>query len=161
MHHHAADNGGPDRVQLVLEGGDDAEVAAAAADGPEEIGMLGRAGVNRVAVREDEIGAEQVVDRHAVTPAEPPEAAAQRESGDAGVTDRASRRCEPERLRGFVEVRPARARFGSRGALHRIDLHGLHLSEVDHDAVVTRRLAGHVVTTAPHGNRHVAVRAPS
>ena len=67
MDHEAADDHRPDRVQPVLERGDDAEVAAAAADGPEEIGVLGGARVDELAVGEHDVGAQQVVDRHPET----------------------------------------------------------------------------------------------
>ena len=54
-----------DRVQLELEAGDHAEVAAAAADRPEQVGVLVGAGAHRLAVGGHDVGGEQVVDGHA------------------------------------------------------------------------------------------------
>ena len=55
-----------DLVQPVLEGDDDAEVAGAAAQAPEEIRVLGLGGGDEPPVGRDEVHGEQVVDRQAV-----------------------------------------------------------------------------------------------
>ena len=57
---------GADRVAAEQERRHDAEVAAAAADRPEEVGVLLRARRDEPAVREHHVHAEQVVDREAV-----------------------------------------------------------------------------------------------
>ena len=54
------------RMQLELEGGGDAEVAAAAAQRPEEVRMRLAVGGDELAIGGDEVDGEQVVDRHAV-----------------------------------------------------------------------------------------------
>jgi hypothetical protein len=59
-------------VQPELEPGDDAEVAAAAAQAPVQVGMLHRAG-------------DDVVAGHAALAGQPAHAAAQRQAADAGV----------------------------------------------------------------------------
>ena len=51
-----------DRVQLELEGGDDPEVAAAAAERPEQVRVLVVLAVTDLAVGGDHLGREQVVD---------------------------------------------------------------------------------------------------
>ena len=53
---------GPDRVQPELKAGDDAEVAAGAADGPEEVRVLRRAGGPHLPVGGDDVDREEVVD---------------------------------------------------------------------------------------------------
>ena len=155
--HEAAGDHRPDRVQPVLERGDDAEVAGAAADGPEEVGVLGGARVDELAVGEHDVDAQQVVDRHPEAAAEPAEAAAEREAGDTGIADRAAGRREAERLRLAVELSPAQARFRARGAGDGVDPEALHLGEIDDDPVVARRLARDVVGAAAHGNRQPLV----
>ena len=113
-HHHRAD-----RVRLELERGDDAEVAAGAAHGPEEVLVLGRARPAQLAVGGDDVDREQVVDREAVLAAQVADAAVQRQAGDARRRDDAARDGEPEQLRLAVAVapesrRPARAPSASR-----------------------------------------------
>ena len=79
-----------DRVDLVqgeLEGGDHAEVAAAAADGPEQVRVLTGRGPPHPAVGGDHLGRDQVVDAEPVFAGQPAHAAAQREPGHAGVAD--------------------------------------------------------------------------
>ena len=64
----------PDRMQAILERRDDAEVTAAAAHSPEQIGVLVLAGGDQLAIRGDEVDGEQVVDRRPVLahrPADP------------------------------------------------------------------------------------------
>jgi hypothetical protein len=68
---HAAQHDRADRVQLELEGGDDAEVATAAAQRPEEVLVLGRACPEEAAIGGDDIGGEQVVAGEAVLGLQP------------------------------------------------------------------------------------------
>ena len=87
-----------DLVQPEEEGGDDAEVAAAAPDRPVEVGVLVRGGTDRLAACEHDVGLEQVVDREAALAGQMPEAATQRETTDAGGRD------DPARCRQAVLV---------------------------------------------------------
>src|SRR5204863_9189807 len=73
-----------DRMEGELERRDDAEVAAAAAQRPEQLGLLARRRRAHRAVGHDDARAQQVVDRHAVQARQPAEAAAEREAGYAG-----------------------------------------------------------------------------
>ena len=66
-----------DLMELVLEGGDDAKVATAPTDTPEEVWMLGVPGNPDLAVGGDEIHREQVVACQAICVPQPAEAAAQ------------------------------------------------------------------------------------
>ena len=73
MHDQSADDQRPDRMQPVLERRDDAEIAAAAAERPEQIGMSRRAGAHQLAVwRARRRRAMQVVHRHADVPSSQP-----------------------------------------------------------------------------------------
>jgi hypothetical protein len=56
-------------VQAQLEGGDDAEVAAAAAQRPEQVGVLVGRGADSAAVGQHHLGGDEVVDGHAVAAA--------------------------------------------------------------------------------------------
>ena len=76
------------RVQAVREGRRDAEVAAAAAQRPEEV-RVGRLGhFAHLAGGVDELDGQQVVGGQAVLGHQPAEAAAERQPGDSGRGDR-------------------------------------------------------------------------
>jgi hypothetical protein len=54
-----------DGMELVLEGGHDTKVPAAAPHAPEQVGVLGGAGGEALAVRRDEIDGAEVIGGHA------------------------------------------------------------------------------------------------
>ena len=112
--HHRAD-----RMQPELERGHDAEVAAAAAQAPEQLGVLVLAGVHELAVGGDDVGGEQVVAGQAELAHQPADAAAEREPGDPGGGHEPAGDGEPEGLRLVVEVRPRAAALGDGGAARR------------------------------------------
>jgi len=70
-------------MRLELEGGDDAEVAAGAAYGPEQILVLGRACTTKLTVGGDDVDREQVVDRQSVLPTQMSGATVEGQAGDA------------------------------------------------------------------------------
>ena len=74
-----------ERVEPELEPGGDPEVRAGASEPPEELGMLVLGRAHDPAVGHDQLDREQVVDREAVLPLQPPHPAAEREPGDARV----------------------------------------------------------------------------
>jgi hypothetical protein len=98
-------------VRLKLERRDDAEVAARAADRPEEILVLGRARTAELAVRGDDVDREEAVDREPVLAAQMSHAAVQRQAGDARRRDDAPGHREAEQLRLAVRVAPRGARL--------------------------------------------------
>ena len=71
-------------VELEIEDGDDAEIAAAAAQRPEQVRVLRRARAQQLAVGRDHVGETQIVDCQAEPPGDPAEAAAKRQAGDSG-----------------------------------------------------------------------------
>ena len=82
---HAANDRG-DRVQPVLEAGGHPEVAATAADRPEQVRVVVGVGPQQLAVGGDEVGGQQVVDGQAVLADQVADAAAE---GDPADADRA------------------------------------------------------------------------
>ncbi len=68
--------------QAVLEPGRDAEVAAAAADRPEQVRVDARVDTEHLAIGGDDLGGEQVVDREAVLADEVADAAAERDPAE-------------------------------------------------------------------------------
>ena len=151
----------PDRVQAVLERGDDAEVAAAAADAPEQIGVVVLAGGDELALRSHDVHGEEVVDRRAVLAHQPADPAAERQARDPGVGDDAADGGEPEELRLAVELAPQHARLGARRPRCRVDSNALHRRQVDHEPAVAERVAADSVATGAHARRADRARARS
>ena len=149
----AAQHVGADRVEPELEAGDDAEVAAAASERPEEVGVLGCAGANHLAGRGHDLGGLEVVNGHAVLAAEPAEAAAERQAGNAGGGVDAKRRGEAVDLGRGVEVRKRGAALDGDAASAGSTRSGLHPGKVDYHAVIADGIAGDVVSAAADGEQ--------
>ena len=81
---------GPDRVELVFETGSNPEVAAAAAKGPEEVGLFLLASPQDLAAGCDELDGPQIIERQAVLAHQPAQPAAKSEPGDARGRDHAA-----------------------------------------------------------------------
>ena len=137
-------------LQPELQPGGDAEVAAAAADRPEEVRVAGGVGEDDPAVRGDQLGREQVVDREPVLADEEAHSAAQRDAADADRAGVPETGREPV-LRGRHRVL-ARGQTGlrPRRALAVVDGERPHLGQVDHDAPVGHAVAGRAVAAAAH-----------
>ena len=109
MHDEARQDLRTHRMEPELEGGDDAEIAAAAAQSPKEVRVLGVAGAHKLPVGGDDVGRDEIVDRQSEFARGPAEAAAERQAGDAGRRVDAGRRRKAEFLRLAVEVGERRA----------------------------------------------------
>jgi hypothetical protein len=91
-------------MQLELEGGHDTEIAAAAAQCPEQVLVFLITGVNQLGVGSDDVGGNEIVDGQAELARGPAEAAAEREAGNPCGRVDAKRRGEREALGLFVEI---------------------------------------------------------
>ena len=129
---------GVHRVHLEQERGDDAEVAAAAANGPEQVGVLLGIGGHEPAVGQHHVHFEDVVDGEAAFAGEMTEPAAQRQPADAGGRDDAGRHGIAERVRRVIDIAPRAAAFDAHGLRDRVDANALHPRQLDHQAVVAR-----------------------
>jgi hypothetical protein len=69
-----------DRVQLELKACNYAKIAAAAAQRPKQIGMLGLTGMNQSAFRSYDVRRHQIVNAEAVAATQPTDAASEREA---------------------------------------------------------------------------------
>src|SRR3954452_21795216 len=92
-------------MELELEGGHDAEIAAATPQCPEQVLVLLLARANELGVSRDDVGRDQIVDGQSELAGGPAETATERKAGDTGRRVDAERRDEPEPLRLLVEVR--------------------------------------------------------
>ena len=144
-------------MESELEAGDHAEVAAAAPERPEEVGVLGRTGAHHLTGRGHDLGGLEIVHGHAVLAAEPAEAPAERQSGDAGGGVDTDRRGEPVGLGGGVEVRERGTALDGGAAPGGVHARGRHLREVDHEPVVAQGVAGDVVAATADGEYEPAV----
>jgi hypothetical protein len=126
-----------DAVELELR--DDSEVAAPAAEAPEQVGVLVLARLEELAVGSHDIHRNELIDREPVLAHDPADPTAERQACDARVRDDAGRNREAERLRLPVELAEQYAGLHPRRALLRIDAHALHRREVDHQRVVGDR----------------------
>ena len=68
---HASQDRRADSVELIVKGGDDAEIAAAAAKAPEEVLILLGAGRQEAANGGDHISREEIIDGKAVLAGQP------------------------------------------------------------------------------------------
>ena len=157
MQHQSGDHLGPVRLRVELECRDHAEVAAAAADRPEQIGVLLDAGPAHLAVGGDDLDRAQVVGGETMAPAYPAEAAAEREPGDAGRRNDAAGHDQSERLRGAIDVGPGGAGLHAHAAGRGVHLDVLVRREIDHHAALAQRGAGDVVAAAADRQRQPAV----
>ena len=138
------------------ERGDDAEVAAAAPQRPEQLRVLLGARARLRAVGEDDVGLDQVVDREPVLAREVADAAPQGEAADAGGADDPRGRGQTVLVRRGVDLRPGAAAADAHGARgSAIDLDSLHEGEVEHDAVVADPQSAAVVSAAANGEQQV------
>ena len=109
-----------------LERRDDAEVAAAAAQRPEQLRVLVLADVQVLAVRGDDVGPDEVVAGQPAPTDQPADPAAEREAGDARRGHEATGDRQPERLRLGVDVPPDASGLRHDAAPVRVDPDRVH-----------------------------------
>ena len=112
---------GTDRVQRELHRGDHTEVAAAAAQRPEQVGVLLGAGVHQPAVGGDDIRGDQTVAGQAVAAQQPADATAEGEPADPGGGDQPAGDRQAEGLGFVVEVGPGGTALRDGTATSRVD----------------------------------------
>ena len=139
-------------MKTKLELGHDAEVAATAAQAPEQVRVLGRRRADQLPVRGHERVRLDVVARQPELTREPAHPAAERQSSDSRVTDIARRRRETERLCRPVEVPQLRAALDEGSASIRVDADTIHRPEIDQQAAVRHCEPANAVTAAVHAD---------
>src|ERR687898_87354 len=138
-------------------GGETAGPPAAAADRPEQVRMGFLIDANDLAVRGDDLGGEQVVDRHAELPDEEPDAAAEGDPADPDGT----RVTEPDRQVVRVDclrhLTRGEAGLGPRGSPLGVDPQRFLLGEAEHDPPLGRAVPGAAVPAASNGQLEAGV----
>ena len=107
-------------MELILERGDHPEVAAAAAQGPEQVGVLVPARVHKATVGEHDVGAEEVVDRQPVAAGQVAVTSAERQPSHPGGAHDPTDRGEPERVGRVVDIGPPAPWFYPNGLCVRV-----------------------------------------
>lgn len=146
-----------DGAEPELEGGHGTEVAAASAQGPEEVVVLVLARDDHSAVRRHHIGGDQVVATETEPAGEISDATAEGEPADPRGGDDPAGRGQPEGVRRRVEVAPGRPALHARGAAFGVDAHTTHGREIGHDAAVAGTEAGHAVRAATYRESEVVL----
>ena len=141
-----------DRVQPERERGDDPEVAAPAAQRPEQVGVLALRRGHDPPVGEHDLRLEQVVDGEPVLARQVAVAAAQREAADPGRRDDPGRRGQTVLVRRGVDAAPGGAALHADRPRARIDHDLVHRGQVDDQPVVDGAEPGAVVAATANGD---------
>lgn len=155
--------------QAHLQRGDDAEVAGAALQPPEQPGVVGFADGDEVDVRVDNFGRDDRLAGEAEVPAEPAEAAAETVADDAHPRVGPLQADQAVPGRPGVQLLPGDARLHPGRPADGVDGHPLQRGRVDQQAAVPDRDAGAVAgghhpdpeagrTGVPDGGDHVLGR---
>ena len=146
-----------ERVRAELERRDDAEVAAAAANRPEEIRLRRSSSQAHGPVRAHDARREQAVDREAVLAPHPPFAAAEREPRDAGFRHDPAGHHQASALRFAIHIAPEGSALHARHAGVRIHVNAAHAGEVDDHAAIAARVPRDRVAAAAHGHQQLVL----
>jgi hypothetical protein len=135
----AAVDGRADLVQTEREAGDDAEVAPAAPERPEEVGVFLPADAANLAVRCDDLDLLEVVDGPAEATRQIAEPAAERQADDAHLGDEAENGRQPVLLSRRIDVLKPRARPDVRDPRPGVDGDLAHAGHVERETMLGDR----------------------
>ena len=123
-------------LKLIAEARHHAEVAAAAPDRPEQLGVRRRVHMEDLAVRRDDLGRENVIDRQTVLSDQVSDATAERDAADThrSCVSKSGRQAVHACSRGVLGG--TQARFRPRGAADRIDVERLQVAQIKDDATL-------------------------
>src|SRR6266496_6020675 len=93
-------------MQLERKSSYHAEVSTAAANGPEQIGILIGIRLYECAVRQYDVGGEQIIDGESAFAGQMPDASAQGESANSCRGDDSTRSSKSKRVRGMIYIAP-------------------------------------------------------
>src|SRR5262245_33196842 len=137
-------------MELVLEGGNHAEVATATPEAPEEVRVLTGADVAELTSGGDDIGGDEVVAGQAIPARQPTDATPQGEAGDACVGVSATGGSQAEGLGLMIEFPPLNTALGPHGTPGGVNPDALHPGQVNHQAAITHAVTRDVVATAAY-----------
>src|SRR5215204_2769697 len=132
------------------ECGDDAEVAAAAAQRPKEIRVLRLARFHERRVGEDDVGFHEMVDGEAELARQVADAASERETADSRRAERARRHCEAVPVRRVIDVGEGASAADLHEPRLRIDPNPPLRRQVDHEPSLRDCESGPAMAAAPN-----------
>ncbi len=158
---HPAQHDRSQGMEPELEGSDDAEVATASTQAPEQVGVLRLGRDHHAPIGCDHLGPDQVVAHEPECPLEPTAPAAESEPGDTGGRHAATSHGQAVLLRRGVDLAPGGTAFDPDDASGGIDRHGTHPSKIEAHPCVHHRGAGHAMPAAVDRERKVVVACQS
>lgn len=135
-------------MQPELEAGRHPEVAATAADGPEQVGVVVLVHHQQFAVGRDDLRGQQIVDGHSVLAGQVTDAATQGDAPDPDEAAVAESGREPVLRGGFGVLARGDAGLGPGGTGLDVDLQRPHAGQVQDDAALADTVPGRAVSTA-------------
>jgi hypothetical protein len=150
-----------DGVQLKFERRHDAEVAATAAQRPQQIWILAGARRDEAAVRTDHVGCDQTVARQAEAASKAAEAAAEGKAADTRLRDSAHRSCQAECLRRAIELTENDTGLYERGARLWVYTNVVHRREIDEQSTLAGRMTRKAVPSSAHCDQQLMVASES
>src|SRR5215212_3168700 len=150
-----------DRRQRIPQVRDDAEVAAATAKAPKQLGLALLVDLEHVAVRRHELGADQRVARKPLRRQKPADPAGQGQATDPGVDEGPGRRSQAVGEGCRVEVHQPGPGERVRGFRSRVDRRSAPPRQVDQERSVRRGVAGDAVAAAPNAYLETGLRCPT
>ena len=148
----------PDLVETERELGHDAEVAAAAPQRPEQLGVLVARRAGDRSVGQHDLDPLEVVDGPTEAASQVAEAATERQAGDAGERDEAECCREAMLLRRPIDVAQEGAGLNACQSRLPVNLDGVPPGQVQRHAAVRERQAGDVVSATPDRELETVLR---
>ena len=139
-------------MRLEQEGRDYAEVTAAATKRPKQVAILLGIRGDEPAVGQYDVGAEQIIDGQAALAGEMAQAAAERQSADAGARNNPSGNGQAEGMRGVIHIAPDASAADTNRTSCRIHMNVLDAGEVDGQGIVGDAEAAGIVPATADGD---------
>ena len=133
-----------------------AKIASTAAQCPEQLLFVVGARGDDAPVRENDFGAEQIIEREPEAASQRSITSTERQPGHADRAARARHHREPARIGHRKNIRSARTSRNPCSAIVRAQRYIVHRGQVDHDAAA-QRATGPVMTAATYRKREIAV----
>src|SRR5947209_15806879 len=135
-------------MQLELQRRDDAEVATATLQRPEQLAMAVCAGVHQPAVGPDDVRTDEAVRRQTVLAQRPADATTKGEAAQPGARNQSAGDAETERLCLVVEVAPRCSALRNCTAVNGVNRDSAHHRQIDDHTAVYGGEAGDAVRAA-------------
>src|ERR1700678_3477885 len=127
---------------------DHPEVSATPANSPEEIGILVRAGRDKLPIRQDDIGPQKVIDGQAILSCEVSHAAAQSKATHSCCRNDSRGHGEAEGVRSVVHVTPRASAAYAYGSCRGVDVNVFEARQINDKTIITNSQPSGVMASA-------------